>query len=440
MAIIFAEDKANPGGLQKIQIEEDKLEDISKEDLKTIEEAPTFTSKEMMMGDSKGTVPDDGKIEVQGGNALKDQVDNKKDDGGDEKKKSGFSAFVSSVGDALTGVVSGVENKMEAIYDDPKKRRSFLQGLNTIIKSSGYTPISQAKSPVGKIATGQKKGFLEDLAIRQKEKGLDIERLKALKNEKRIADPKDKVIADLFKDYNDNFNKNKGSKLATERTYNELLKLKDYTPTGILENVFAPLEEVAVSLGYGNFLTEMRQKFSDNSDAVPSSEEIVKFKAILDSGASNRILGKAKELYPVSNVDLQLLLKGAGSLKTNPEALKVLLAAERSLALIEDEAYPIASKLAYPGGAETGSVGFQNEAADLAAQNIAVKFEKDVKDETLKELFGSTEKTPFRIIQAKLYQDLQADKSIPEISAFDKFLGAQAEKENEIDEIKKKYQ
>ena len=198
---------------------------------------------------------------------------------------------------------------------------------------------------------------------------------------------------------------------------------------------------MAVSLGYGDFLTEMRKKYADpkNADAVPSAEEIVKFKAILDSGASNRILGKAKELYPVSNIDLQLLLKGAGSLKTNPNALKVLLAAERSLSLIEDEAYPIASKLAYPGGEETGSVGFQNEAAELAAQNIAVKFEKDVKDETLKELFGSTEKTPFRIIQAKLYQDLQADNSIPEISAFDKFIGAQAEKENEIDAIKDKY-
>ena len=148
----------------------------------------------------------EGKIGVDGGNALVNQVGNKKDDDGDEKKKGGFSAFVSSVGDALTGVVSGVENKMEAIYEDPKKRRNFLQGLNTIIKSSGYTPISQAKSPVGMIAEGQKQGFLEDLAIRQKERGLDIERLKALKNEKRVADPKDKVIADMFLDYKKNYN------------------------------------------------------------------------------------------------------------------------------------------------------------------------------------------------------------------------------------------
>ena len=443
----FAQQKANIGNEEaKKYIEKEKdIESVaqpgadSAENIDNLEIIAKIRSEDRDYQRLK-ELENDGKIGVQGGDALVNQINNKKNDGSDEKKKGGFSAFVSSVGDALTGVVSGVENKMEAIYEDPKKRRSFLQGLNTIIKSSGYTPIGQAKSAVGMIAEGQKQGFVEDLAIRQKEKGLDIERLKALKNEKRIADPKDKVIADLFKDYNDNFNKNKGSKLATERTYNELLKQKDYTPTGILENVFAPLEEVAVSLGYGDFLTEMRKKFDKNPDAVPEADEIVKFKAILDSGASNRILGKAKELYPVSNVDLQLLLKGAGSLKTNPQALKVLLAAERSLALIEDEAYPIASKLAYPGGSETGSVGFQNEAAELAAKNIAVKFEKDVKDETLKELFGSTEKTPFRIIQAKLYQDLQADKSIPEVSAFDKFLGAQAEKENERNKIIEKYQ
>ena len=385
-------------------------------------------------------VNEEDKIEVQGGNALKDQVGNKKDDGDNEEKKGGFSAFVSSVGDALTGVVSGVENKMEDIYNDPKSRRNFLQGLNTIIKSSGYTPISQAKSPVGMIAEGQKQGFVEDLAIRQKEKGLDIERLKALKKEKRVADPKDKVIADLFTDYNKMYNENKGSKIATEQTYNQLLKLKDYTPTGLIENFIKPFEEIAESLGKGEIITKIRKGLEDNPDYVPDQETIIEFKSIVDSGSSNRILGKAKLVYPVSNTDIGLLLKGAGSLSTNPGALKVLLSTERALALIEDEAYPIASKLAYPGGDVTGSVGFQNEASELAAQNIAVKFEKDVKDETLQELYGSTEKTPFRIIQAKLYQDLQADKSIPEISAFDKFLGAQAEKENERNKIIEKYQ
>jgi len=378
------------------------------------------------------------KLKIELGNLSK--VVNPEDDKGKKTDKGGFSAFVSSVGDALTGVVSGVENKMEAIYDDPKKRRNFLQGLNTIIESSGYTPIAEAKSPVGKIATGQKKGFLEDLAIRQKERGLDIEKLKAEKNERRYADPRDKNIADIYSKYSEAYDAGKLGRLATERTYTQLLKLKDYTPTGIIENFIKPFEEIAVSMNKGDVITKIRKNFADNPDYVPDQETIVEFKSIIDSGASQRILGEAKKLYPVSNVDLQLLLKGAGDLKTNPGALKVLLSSERALGLIADEAFDIAGELAYPGEGVTGPMSFPKKANDIAAKLIAAKFEKDVKDETLQALYGSTEKTPFRIIQAKLYQDLQADKSIPEISAFDKFLGAQAEKENERDKIIDKYQ
>ena len=381
------------------------------------------------------------KVEVEGGKALtntiKDNGGGKKDDG---DKGKGFSRFVSSVGDALVGVVDSAENKMEEIYNDPKSRRTFLQGLNTIIESSGYTPITQAKSPVGKIAVGQKKGFIEDLAIRQKERAMDIETLKAMKKEKRVADPKDKVIAELFKEYNKKYNQDKAANISTERTYNELLKLKDYTPTGLLENFVFPIEEIAQSLGKGDIITKIRTGFSENPDYVPDQETILEFKSIVDSGSSNRILGKAKELYPVSNVDLQLLLKGAGSLSTNPNALKVLLSAEQALGLINEDAYTYASKLAYPGEGITGSVSFQAEGADAAAKALSVKFEKEVKDETLKKLYGDTEKTPFRIIQAKLFQDLQADKSIPEISAFDKFIGAEAEKTNITNDMIKKYQ
>src|SRR6056300_1317893 len=83
MAIIFAEDKGT-GGLQKLQIEEDKLEDISKEDLKDFEESPSFTSTEMMMGNTKGTVPKEtvtsDKIEINAGAALADQFMNLTED------------------------------------------------------------------------------------------------------------------------------------------------------------------------------------------------------------------------------------------------------------------------------------------------------------------------------------------------------------------------
>src|SRR6056300_582516 len=101
MAIIFLEDQINnPGGLQKLQIDEENLTEKGKANLEKFkDESSGYTSKEMMMGNSKGTVPDDGKIEVQGGDALVNEINNKKDDGGgDDEKKSGFKQFISSVG------------------------------------------------------------------------------------------------------------------------------------------------------------------------------------------------------------------------------------------------------------------------------------------------------------------------------------------------------
>ena len=454
MAIFFAENKNNPGGLQKIRIDEKNLNEEQKDVVDNFKKGKVLITAEEQFAGSKPTdsKPIDAKIEVQGGDALTNEIDkntidelNKGGDvgggngDGDKKKKTGFQSFVSSVGSAFENIAEGAEKKLKTVYDDREKRAMFLSGLNTIIDASSYTPITQAKSPFGTIAGGQKKGFLESEAIGSKRAEIEAKRLQALKQPKRVADPKDKVISEMFTEYNKKYNEGKASKIASERTYNELLKNKNYTPTGILENFFQPLNEIAVSLGYGDVINNVRKKFADNPDYVPSEEEIVAFKSIIDSDAGTRILGKAKELYPVSNVDLQLLLRGAGSLSTNPGALKVLLSAERALNLIEDEAFPLANQLAYPGGQVTGSTNFAMEASDLAAKNLSEKFAKEVKDETLVELFGTKEKNPFRIIQAKLYQDLQADKEIEEISAFDKFIGAKKEKETEIQSIKEKY-
>jgi len=385
----------------------------------------------------KTNVPDKINVEVTG-DALTSE--NKKVDG-NEKKEGGFKTFVKGVGEAFKSVADGAEKKLESVYDDREKRMMFLSGLNTIIEASSFTPITQSKSPLGKIATGQKKGFLESEAIETKRGEIEAKRLTALRQPKRVADPKDKVIAELYKTYNKNFEENKASKLASNRTYSQILKNKNYTPTGILEDFFAPLEEVADSLGFSGFIGDIRKKYAENAEYVPSQEEIVKFKQIIDADSGNRILGKAKELYPVSNVDLQLLLKGAGSLKTNPAALKVLVSAEQALNLIEDTAHPYAQDFAYPGGDVTGVVNFQALASDKAANELAEKFKPEVKKETLVTLYG-TEKdvTPFKIIQAKLYQDILADKTIPEVSAFDKFLGAKEANQKEIEDMIKKYQ
>ena len=83
----------------------------------------------------------EGKISVQGGNALTNEIDkstideqNKGDfDGGDNgkgggngKKKSGFKSFVESVGSAFQNIAEGAEKKLETVYDDREKRAMFL--------------------------------------------------------------------------------------------------------------------------------------------------------------------------------------------------------------------------------------------------------------------------------------------------------------------------
>ena len=181
MAVFFAENKDNPGGLQKVVLDEEKLSNEEKKGLDKIKkEIGSYTTTEQQF---KG---DDSKIEVQGGNALISEIDKSTIDeqndavnvgGGKDKKESGFKSFVNSVGEALTNFADGAEKKLETVYDDREKRAMFLSGLNTVIEASSYTPITKAKSVVGTIASGQKKGFLESEAIGTKRAEIEAKNL-----------------------------------------------------------------------------------------------------------------------------------------------------------------------------------------------------------------------------------------------------------------------
>ena len=69
---------------------------------------------------------------------------------------------------------------MDEIYDDDSKRRNFLSGLETIIEAGSYTPITQASSPIAKLAKGQKKGMLAAKALELQESKALTDRIKAL--------------------------------------------------------------------------------------------------------------------------------------------------------------------------------------------------------------------------------------------------------------------
>ena len=64
-----------------------------------------------------------------------------------------------------------------------------------------------------------------------------------------------------------------------------------------------------IGLGYGDVITRYRQSKADNKEYVPSAEEIVKLKQIFDATSKTRILSKVKDLYPVSNADIEYIIK-----------------------------------------------------------------------------------------------------------------------------------
>ena len=381
------------------------------------------------------------KVEVEvTGDALSNEnkkVDGGKNNDGDEGKKGFFAA----VGDAFTSLADTTSNKLDEIYSDNSKRRNFLSGLETIIEASGYTPITAAKSPLGKLASGQKKGMLAAKALELQESKALSERIKALNTgkDRRYRPIDEEFILKAYDKYQENYDKSKAGYQATETAYNTLLKSKNYDITGIMEDFFLPLEEIAIGLGYGDVITRFRKSKAENKEFVPDADEIVKLKQIFDSTSKTRILSKVKDLYPVSNADINILLKGQGSLETNTGALKVLLSSEKALADIETLAFDKAQTLAFPGGEIKGDVNFKKNAMDLAAKELAAEYNDQVSDELLKELYGNTDRTDFRVIQAFNYKNILADKNY-EGSSWEKFLEGKADNIQTIDNIIEKRQ
>ena len=182
-----------------LEEELNKLLEKDEVDAEDIELIRSFTTdaKDVIGKANDGVIDQYNKIEVKGGDALTSEIDkntvdeknNEVNVGDGKKEKSGFKSFVDSVGSAFRNIAEGAEKKLETVYDDREKRMMFLSGLNTVIEASSFTPITQAKSPFGKIASGQKKGFLESEAIGTKRKEIEAKRLQALKQPKRVADP-----------------------------------------------------------------------------------------------------------------------------------------------------------------------------------------------------------------------------------------------------------
>src|SRR5210317_413812 len=358
-----------------------------------------------------------------------------------KKQDSGFKTFVNSVGEAFTNIAEGAEKKLETVYDDREKRMMFLSGLNTLIDASSYTPITQAKSAVGTIAGGQKKGFLESEAIGSKRRKQDIDLIKsqaqlqkAMKREPpRFRGTKDEAILKNYTPYIDKYRSDRNKFDALDTRYLEAFKLisegKDI-PTGTLESFLFPIEKVLAGTEIGD---KLNKYFSDGKlNTKLIDEDNVTFKEILNSASKQAIVSQVKDLYPASDKDIQVLLQGLGDSATTPEALVKLISAQKAAS----EAYRIEGEIAKNLALVEKDANFIVNARNQSMEKIAEQYNDQVSDEILTELYGSADRSsPFRVASAYFYSTLKPQITPTSKTNFEIFKETTEQDQQDIDKM-----
>ena len=370
-----------------------------------------------------------------------DQYEDLEDLEAGKKKDSGFKTFVKGVGEAFSNIAEGAEKKLETVYDDREKRMMFLSGLNTLIDASSFTPITQAKSPFGTIAGGQKKGFLESEAVETKRKKQDIDLvsaqaklLKAQKGEPpRFRDTKDEAILKNYTPYIDKYKSDRKKFDALDTRYLETFKLisegKDI-PTGTLESFLFPVQKLLAGTELGN---KINKYFSDgklNKKLIDKDD--VAFKEILNAASKQAIVSQVKDLYPASDKDIQVLLQGLGDVATTPEALAKLIAAQKAAS----EAYKIEAEIAKSLAFDQGDINFAINAQDESMKKIAEQYNDQVSDEMLTELYGSNDRSsPFRVASAYFYSTLKPSITEQSKTNFEIFKQVTEQEQQNVDTV-----
>ena len=348
---------------------------------------------------------------------------------------SSLSSFATSVGDSFMNIASVIPNKIDEIAKDPDKKKNFMRGLEIIEASSGIKPIGQAKSPLGMITGGilkAEKGFI----------ATDIARLKAQKKEaRRYPSKEDTLILGTMKKYQERQQfKSDLTKSVNER-FNIVKKVAiegKELPTGILNSTFRDLKGVLQEIGLGEKYDALAKKFAAEGYTQMTLEDQNIFNDLFQAATFEQVVQDVKKLYPVSNKDIDTLLKTKGDISTRPEALRKLMAAQMATRDIvlgsEDFAYQYF---------DLEDKQFEKKSILMSEKMIAEKLRKDdkVTSETLTKLFGTDKDiTDAGYITAHYYQQLLAQKDDGAGDPFKIFITAEKNKEKEIDDIIKKNQ
>ena len=384
-------------------------------------------------------------LKFQLGNALKTIEAKKPSYAGEDTSPSVFSnidiktgslsEFTKSVGNSFMNVAKAVPDKIDAIFEDPEKRKNMIRGLQIINESSGIKPIGQAKSDIGAIASGLLKAEASFTAE-------DIAKLKAQKKEpRRYPTPGENLLVDSMKDYKERQQFKKDLQKSVNERFNIVKKVAiegKELPTGILNSTFRDLKGILQEIGLGEKYDALAKKFASEGYTQMTLEDQNIFNDLFQAATFEQVVQDVKKLYPVSNKDIDTLLKTKGDISTRPEALRKLVATQMAINDIAMQSEDYAYKYF-----ELGDQQFEKKSIRMSEKMIGEKLRKEgkVTSETLKQLFGTDKDiTDAGYITAHYYQQLLAQKDDGAGDPFKIFITAEKNKEKEIDDIIKKNQ
>jgi hypothetical protein len=346
-------------------------------------------------------------VTVDQTNNLPDaEKDNEKNES--EQKGSAFNNFVTAVGDGLSGVASTLSDKVSEVYNDRDKRAQVLTGLKILEESSGYAPITQAKSPLGKIAKGAAEGLKTASVLDIKEKEAEAKKLQAMKNERRYETLGEKAAFEQLKNYNKNYEDFEKTINATNARFDLIKrharKNKGEIPTGLVENFLTPYQEIAsFFVGKDNKFGNIGDKYI--KDGKLTFEDSVLFKKELDAASKELIIGMAKNLYPVSENDVNRLLESVGSAQTPGETLIRLASAQKAMADLK------MGQKKYVQSDVAEGVDFIGGGMKKAETDVFNELKDDVElNEITRKNYALTDDekpTAFQLLQTKYQLDLQ---------------------------------
>jgi hypothetical protein len=330
-----------------------------------------------------------------------------------------LSDFGSYVGKSLKNFATEFPNKIEETYNDPKRRFALMLSLKTIDEASRIKPLTEARGPLGQFAKNVTDVISEDVAQRQKTRKLDIEDIKATATlmkakqgpNRMYASPAEKAMEKDIENFQKTEDIRLGSKNVLEQRFNlmQAAATKGQTlPTGLVEDALLPVKEVLLYLKpedknrYEKLLTDYTGKDINRM----SLQDQVTFQQELNSLTTQAAIGYAKNLYPVSEKDLEQLFKGFGSGRLTGEALTRLIASQKAT----DEFADLNAKTYFDLiKKDPGNLQAKLDARKIVESQLKEQNEKLANPETLKKLYGISDPkqaTNFQLSTAKYYSQI----------------------------------